>query len=144
MDEAKDGGLVLAGMTIDARANVVGPRNAMWLVKTDCMGNDNTWDSVGCAPDVGVREEKQELIDLKIQPNPANDNFKIELGGLKENSKNKLILYNATGLIEKEIEIQSGQTDVLINSKELAQGVYMLILISDDIVIDKTRLLIIH
>ncbi len=81
---------------------------------------------------------------LNVFPNPADNNFKVEFNKLSEDGKNKIVVYNSLGGIEREIEIQSGQMELFINSKEYAQGVYLLMLISDDRIIDKTKILIIH
>ncbi len=81
---------------------------------------------------------------LNVFPNPADNNFKVEFHKLKEDSKNKIVVYNSLGGIEKEIEIQSGQIELYISSKEYAQGVYLLMLMSEDRIIDKTKILIIH
>jgi len=74
---------------------------------------------------------------------PAKASFLLTLKE-DQQGRNKIVVYNSLGGIEKEIEIQSGQMELFINSKEYAQGVYLLMLMSDDRIIDKTKILIIH
>ena len=68
---------------------------------------------------------------LKVLPNPANDNFKAEFSSSNENSNNKFIIYNSLGGKEKEIELQPKQIELFLNGKDFAQGVYLIMLISD-------------
>ena len=73
MDTCRDGGLVMAGMTIDFRAGMTMPQNAFYIVKTDCMGNDSIWDDLSCPLNVGIEVVPKVESDIQIFPNPATD-----------------------------------------------------------------------
>ncbi len=78
MDTCTDGGFVMAGITLDYRFGAINPIS-MWLVKTDCMGNDSIWDSVNCSLPVGVSEVvAKDINDVLVYPNPASNEIKIE------------------------------------------------------------------
>jgi len=114
MDTCHDGGFIMAGMTIDATGGTT-PANAMWLVKTDCMGNDNLWDSVSCQVNLGIIENKKEIENLEIYPNPATGIFTIHSEG------NKIKEIKVTNILGQEIITTTSQTINLINQPN---GIY--------------------
>ncbi len=129
MDLCNDGGFVMAGMTIDLHNTVTTPRNAMWLVKTDCMGNDNVWDSVHCVLPDGVPEISQEIYDVLIYPNPASNEIM-----LATNQQLKTIhIYNVLGeevlkleriaTSEKAIDISTWNAGVYFLEAETEKGI---------------------
>lgn len=68
-----------------------------------------------------------------VYPNPANDVFNIEIQELNPSNTlrvkdYKLKIYNAIGQLVKEEEITFKENKAVINTKELANGVYILTL----------------
>ena len=128
MDLYNDGGFVMAGMAVDLRANA-NPAYSMWLVKTDCMGNDSIWDSVNCSLPVGVSEVvAKDINDVLVYPNPATNQFTIENSQLRINS---IHIYNVLGELvleriansEKVIDVSSWNDGVYFVEVETEKGV---------------------
>ena len=86
MDTTTDGGFVLTGFFIS------GPSpNKFCLVKLDGFG----CDSLGCQS-VGIEENAESEIELKIFPNPNNGIMQIDYT-FTEQEKGVLIIYDLTG-----------------------------------------------
>jgi hypothetical protein len=86
----KDGGLVMTGRVFDYRSSTISsnPRYSMWIVKTDCEGNDTFWDYNHCG-----HAENADL-ELSIFPNPSTG--ELTFYGVNENIA-ELTIFNALG-----------------------------------------------
>ena len=123
MDVCNDGGFVMAGMTIDAHYHVTVPRNAMWLVKTDCMGNDSIWDNTNCVPNVGVKEKPKPTSEMVVYPNPANDLININIEGITDFKNTFISIYDNMGRIILKEKVTSDKKEININN--LSNGLYL-------------------
>jgi Secretion system C-terminal sorting domain len=121
MDICQDGGFAMAGMISDLRAGA-NPYNSMWLVKTDCMGNDSIWDSAACPLTVGVEELKMENGELRIYPNPAHSELRIMNEGLR---MEEVKIYNVLGECVFNLSIKQ-LDNVTIDVSSLLSGIYIL------------------
>jgi len=119
-----DGGLLVGGFWNPPYMNYM---QGAWLVKTDSMGNAPGMFIVGI--------EENELIinnvELKIYPNPTNDNINLSIG---ENPKEELQLeiYNISGQLVFEKQLPAFENEYRINVQDLSKGVYLVKLQSDN------------
>ena len=84
-----------------------------------------TWKNTAL---VGLNELKIKNDDLKIYPNPTNDILNVELGVLNGNTTYALNIYNSIGQLIKVDEITFKNNLVVIDTKDLVNGVYVLTL----------------
>ncbi|MDX2174339.1 MAG: T9SS type A sorting domain-containing protein [Bacteroidota bacterium] len=75
----------------------------------------------------GINDLKTTDIGLKIYPNPANDLLNVTPIGV-EASNSKIKIYNSLGQLIREEEITFKENRAVINTKDLANGVYVLTL----------------
>ncbi len=111
-----DGGILAVGSWNPPYINY---KQGAWLVKTDSMGN---------APGMfTVSIEENELIisknSLNIYPNPATEN--INLGFDKSTNENmELQIYNSSGALVKQQQLQAYAHEYRIGIQDLSVGVY--------------------
>ena len=111
-----DGGILAGGYWNPPYLNY---KQGAWLVKTDSMSN---------APGMfTVSIEENELIIsknmLNIYPNPATEN--INLGFDKSTNENmELQIYNSSGVLVKQQQLQAYAHEYRIGIQELSVGVY--------------------
>jgi hypothetical protein len=74
----------------------------------------------------GIRGEFTNSSGIKIYPNPANGNFKINTA--KESSSGILTIFNSLGMKVHEQEIPKNETEVSLN---LPNGIYHLVLLEN-------------
>ncbi len=122
MDTCSDGGFVMAGMIVDYRTGA-NPTNLMWMVKTDCMGNDASWDSNNCSLTVGVPELKKEESSMLIYPNPSDGDITVAYG-LTGINNGRFELYDVFGREVYSRELRNNETSFTINNTFLSSGVY--------------------
>lgn len=88
-------------------------------------------------------EEKAEN-NLKIYPNPANNYLTIKAKSNNLNTFNKIQIINSVGIQIDEIILKPNETELFYNTTNLKSGIYILLLINDDILIDKSKVIINH
>jgi hypothetical protein len=81
--------------------------------------------------------------NLKIYPNPANDEIKIAFSKLGKGN-NILKIFNAQGLPIQEVKIAENSIELFYSVKEYTSGLYLFMLVNENTIIDKTKLLIAH
>jgi outer membrane protein assembly factor BamB len=141
MNVCLDGGLVMAGMVRDLRPGE-SPGNSMWVVKTDCLGNDSIWDNA-CDFTIGLEEiEKNALFNL--YPNPSTGAVTLDYF-IPQNTENQSIsFYNATGKLVQKVDFTGeGQIQLNIDCSGFSNGVYQCVLVSDGEVLQQGRLVLI-
>ncbi|NLJ14151.1 MAG: T9SS type A sorting domain-containing protein, partial [Ignavibacteria bacterium] len=84
-------------------------------------------------PIKSIATENEEDNEIIITPNPANSNCKIYVNQENKDEKLKIYISDINGNILKEFELASNE--LLLNTKELASGVYTVIVKSKE----KTR-----
>jgi hypothetical protein len=141
MDICKDGGFVLAGMTRNFNAGE-GPYNAMWVVKTDCMGNDSIWDNASCPLATDVPNSP---IPFNLYPNPTNGHVTVDYFIPENATSNQLTFYDASGKKVQTFTLTGeGQVQQNLDCSAFASGVYQGVVISDGEVVEQRKLVIIQ
>lgn len=128
MQPTNDGGFIMAGMVTGGGVL----KQDMWLVKTDCMGNDTTWDNVNC-PFTGVGEfPNEEKTEVKIYPNPFLYSATIEIKNAELRIKNlELKIYDVLGREVKQQKIS--QSTFQIQRENLPNGIYFYKIVNDKV-----------
>jgi len=117
-----------AGITV-----TVGLTTNTYVVKQDICGNIKYDTVVVHASGVGNVELEMLNDKLTVYPNPAKEILNIELQILNKQepiSNLKFIIYNSLGQLVREEDVIFKDNIASINTKELANGVYNLILSS--------------
>jgi hypothetical protein len=78
---------------------------------------------------------------LSVYPNPANDEVKISISKL-EKGNNILKIFNAQGSLIQEIKLTESTLELFYSVKQYTSGLYLFMLVNENITIDKTKLLI--
>lgn len=113
--------------------------NASVLVKfvaaTD-YGNDAYIDNVnlGVTTVSGLKQLLNPGFAYEMYPNPANEQTTLQINsGLQKEAA--LYVYNVTGqlVLQKQININPGLTTVDVDTRNLASGIYNVVLVSDNI-----------
>ncbi|RLD58607.1 MAG: hypothetical protein DRJ01_12350 [Bacteroidetes bacterium] len=92
-----------------------------------------------------INDIDNNLFDIKIYPNPANENTEFEFN-TRSNSPTELKIINSIGktiFIKKINNSQTGKNIITINTSEMSNGIYFIQLKSKDKTITK-KLFIIH
>lgn len=136
--DLSDGGFILAGMA--RNLNPEGPGNSMWVVKTDCTGNDSIWDNIACPLPDTIAPPKP----FNLYPNPTNGSVTVYYF-IPQNAENQSIsFYDATGkLVQKVDFIGEGQIQLNIDCSGFSNGVYQCVLVSDGEVLQQGKLVLI-
>jgi hypothetical protein len=92
------------------------------ITKIDSTGCDST---IAYCSAVGLNELNSKNEGLKIYPNPTDGMLNVEIEELKIEDY-KLKIYDAIGQLIREEEITFKENKTTINTKELANGVYVL------------------
>ncbi len=139
MDLCSDGGFILAGMA--RNLNPEGPGNSMWVVKTDCMGNDSIWDNAACPIKTDTPDT---VIPFNLYPNPSTGAVTVDYF-IPQNAENQSIsFYDATGkLVQKVVFTGEGQIQLNIDCSGFSNGVYQCVLVSDGEVLQQGKLVLI-
>jgi hypothetical protein len=98
--------LITVPINIDINTGVIGPN------VTSCTHSCGT---------VGLYENKQEISDVHVFPNPFTDAVKFELSGMS-NSKTSLSIFDILG--NKVFSGVYDKNEIIINRKELKDGLY--------------------
>ena len=141
MDVCLDGGVVMAGMVRDLRPGA-SPGNSMWVVKTDCLGNDSIWDNE-CDFTIGLEEiEKDALFNL--YPNPSTGAVTLDYF-IPQNTQNQSIsFFDATGKLVQKVDFTGeGQIQLNIDCSGFSNGVYQCVLVSDGEVLKQGKMVLI-
>lgn len=137
LDLTDDGGIVACG-----QYNRIGsPYQNLWLVKTDCMGNDSIWDSVNCSliTSMNIDTFKNENI-VKIYPNPFSSSATIEIA-TESKIKYDFILYDQLGRQMKKI-MNITEKRIIIEKDNLNSGMYFYKISSSEKIIGTGKILI--
>lgn len=141
MDVCLDGGVVMAGMVRDLRAGA-SPGNSMWVVKTDCMGNDSIWDNAACPIKT---DTPNTLIPFNLYPNPSTGAVTLDYFIPQNSTSNQLTFYDATGKKVQTFNLSGeGQVQLSLDCANFANGVYNGVVISDGKVLFMRKLVLIH
>ena len=91
---------------------------------------------------VGVEEVSKETDIFKLYPNPNNGNMTMEYN-VSENTSPTLIIYDITGRIVKQYELNSHNLVLTINASDLNAGVYYYDIKTSEIVVKSDKLVIV-
>ena len=141
MDICPDGGLILAGMARNLNFDNASPQNAMWVVKTDCMGNDSIWDNVACPIKTDTPDK---VIPFNLYPNPSTGTVTLDYF-VPQNAQNQSIsFYDATGKLVQKVDFTGeGQIQLNIDCSGFSNGVYQCVLVSGKEVMHQCKLVIV-
>jgi hypothetical protein len=143
LDVTADGGVVAAGMIMSLKIIPTYPSNSMWVVKTDCQGNETFWDNGACTNFIGLEEiEKDALFNL--YPNPSTGTVTLDYF-IPQNAENQSIsFYDATGKLVQKVDFSGeGQIQLNIDCSGFSNGVYQCVLVSDGEVMQQGKLVVI-
>lgn len=115
----KDGGFIMCG-------NAWGGPNGqdMWLVKTDCMGNADKWDSVNCPLNVGEKEleVKSLQVQVEVYPNPFSESTTIRIMNNEQGIMNyEMEIYDLLG---RQVQHQTLNFKQETLNLDLSEGIY--------------------
>jgi hypothetical protein len=79
--------------------------------------------------EVSLKENIINNLSINLYPNPANELVNVKCETLNDNEIYKIEIYNSIGQIIKEEEVTFKNQTATINTKELANGVYVLTLL---------------
>jgi hypothetical protein len=79
---------------------------------------------------------------LKIFPNPANNSFNVSVNTVLEN--NKIILKDAVGKTILEQKMPNNRAELDINTMSLSNGVYFVLLMNQNAVLEVKKIVIQH
>jgi hypothetical protein len=103
-------------------------------VYTPCSGPVTVvaCDTVQVISGIDMIDEKRFFIS-EISPNPVNENSAIRLG-LKKPTGMQMQVFDITGrqLSNTQLELSTGEHDIIIDNQKLASGVYRLVLQMDN------------
>ncbi|MCA0426727.1 MAG: T9SS type A sorting domain-containing protein [Bacteroidetes bacterium] len=85
---------------------------------------------------------KNNTQNLKISPNPADNSFHVTINTVLEN--NKIIIKDAVGKTILEQKMPNNKAGMEINTMNLSSGVYFLLLLNQNIVLEVKKLVINH
>lgn len=137
IDLTDDGGFVVAGYD-----NRIGsPYQNVWIIKTDCMGNDSIWDSINCSLTISINENvlKNEH-SFNVYPNPFSFSTTLEVA-TSSNIKYDFILYDQLGREVKKI-VNITEKIIIIEKGDLNSGMYFYTAISEESIIGTGKLII--
>lgn len=125
-----DGGILFGGNYYKSGASFL----KAWLVKTDSLGN---------APGmftVNIEENNYLVIEnkLSLYPNPTSDNINLRFD--KESDQYYILsIYSSSGTLVKQQEISSFANESRINISDLANGMYIVNVVSESNIIYNSR-----
>lgn len=135
--------------TIPAGYNVNNMRVIVMLIDHNGAAADyhimNSADSPIWGGNVGVSEPVSTVNLVNAYPNPANDNMTVNLS-LAQSSNVVIEMYNLTGELvssENQGELAAGQQTVMMNTANLADGMYLMTVRAGDSVVT-TRVTVAH
>lgn len=86
--------------------------------------------TAGCTPRFGDSKDNADAtisstLAIKLYPNPVNNVLNIELSSVEANDA-KILLINTLGqvVLEKNISLNSGETNTMLDMSSLAKGIY--------------------
>ena len=79
---------------------------------------------------------------LKIFPNPANNSFHVSVNTVLEN--NKILLKDAVGKTILEQKIPNNRAELDINTMSLSNGVYFVMIVNQNAVLEVKKIVINH
>jgi hypothetical protein len=141
IDICKDGGLILAGMARNLNFDNASPQNSMWVVKTDCIGNDSIWDNAACPIKTDTPDT---MIPFNLYPNPSTGAVTLDYF-IPQNAQNQSVsFYDATGKLVQKVDFTGeGQIQLNIDCSGFSNGVYQCVLVSDGEVMQQGKLVLI-
>jgi hypothetical protein len=112
----------------------------MWVVKTDCMGNDSIWDNAACPLPETIAPQQP----FNLYPNPTNGSATVDYF-IPQNAENQSIsFYDATGKLVQKVDFTGeGQIQLNIDCSGFSNGVYQCVLVSDGEVMQQGKLVVI-
>lgn len=79
---------------------------------------------------------------MKIFPNPANNSFHVSVNTVLEN--NKILLKDAVGKTILEQKIPNNRAELDINTMSLSNGVYFVMIVNQNAVLEVKKIVINH
>ncbi len=133
-----DGGYVGCGYMITIPPEPNSPSQDLWVYKLDSMG----CFVPGCG--VGVEEFRRKEGLMKIGPNPVanGDLLNVYISELASLQAHSLAIYDAQGRMVKKIQVQGGDSTIIIPIDGFETGIYMINLESNNQVLESERLII--
>jgi hypothetical protein len=113
-----------AGITVTVAATT-----QTYMVKQDICGVIKYDTVVVYASVLGLNDLRFNIEDLRFYPNPTTNELNIEFINVASTSSAtelQIEIYNSLGQILREEEITFKENKAIINTKELANGVYVL------------------
>lgn len=139
LDIASDGGFIIGGYD-----NRIGsPYQNVWLIKTDCMGNDTFWDTVNCS--LGTAINVNNLTNessIIVYPNPNNGAFFISTMNVKKEVVNVEVV-DLTGKIIYFDRLEIDKENTIQLNLSLNNGMYFLRVTDGESKYSKTEKIII-
>ena len=83
---------------------------------------------------VGMDEQPEESIKLKVYPNPAGDYIHFNLIGSTPFCETKITIFNVLGQFIDEIIFPAGQQEVTFPIAHLAAGIYSYVLTNQQLI----------
>jgi len=114
-----DGGFAACGYIING---ALPQKNDMWLVKTDCMGNDSLWDTTACPLISTSLNDYAFNNEVSIYPNPASTSFTLAID-FAATFPLQLAISDLSGKLLQRIEVT--QSNQKIDVSTLASGMYL-------------------
>jgi len=108
-----------------------------WILKVDSLGceqADYCW--------VGMKEEHSLPVSAEIEvfPNPAENEMNFNLRVTEQNVRLDLCLYDIFGREVKKLPLSQGQTGLRMDVSDLAPGLYVAVVKSDNRIIARKKL----
>jgi len=90
---------------------------------------------------VNLDEIYVEFNSMKIMPNPAKNHLIVSLGEMQKGTELKLI--NSAGVEIKNILLKEDQSDYEINTTYFSSGIYVMVLLNKESVVERKKVLIV-
>ena len=136
-----DGGFIACGQTRDTFPEY---QNG-WLVKVDCLGCDSVlcYYPDSCSKLISVNDlPGLQETSMFVYPNPfseiTNISYDLGLGNSKETN---LIIYDVLGKIIMKKKLYQSKGNVELELRGIAPGIYQCVIVSENIIKAKTKLL---
>jgi hypothetical protein len=99
------------------------------------VGSEIQLGSLIYCSDVGIKEQSVASASMKVYPNPANNNFKLEFTPAKKSNSNSYSIYSIYGslIFHKELGTLSEKYSEMIDISSLSDGMYIIELMTDGV-----------
>ncbi len=92
----------------------------------------------------GVSEQTNNIAQLSLTPNPANDHVLVQLNSKGLATEGRLDIFSANGVLQKVVQVPIQSTVIEVLTTDLSNGVYFCRLISEGRLIAAAKFSIQH